>query len=557
MADDPKTPDPRQEILDRTAHHRRWAYALMLALSTLLTATLLLRTSQPWYADPQFFKSGEALVLAADEMLAAPDGATSRHHTLTETLSVVRTEHFSTSHVQIVSQGDRLMLLSGRHGSIQREGRTERTFALAIEWDVAHARADGDRIVLHGLTAPEGEPTKTRRLMRATVPAAALWEATPGSKVPVDGAVELVPALPEHVTRLAALRAGDQEVVAWMDYAARKTTVRRLDGAGAAIEDVDRFALAADGEDVLVLTSRWRLEEIGVLRLETHRFTPGGALETAGDVRFDDPRVMGRRVTGLALHPDGDGWVLAIARTTSVQVARIRRDGDGLAPVGDPLPVTGQPIWSQALATVLTPVLLACSISLIYFGVAIYREKRRMFARILKVRRFISPYAGVVERGFAYVIDVLLLMPVAMLGWDYLGVNLQAAGEEAVAWNAAAFSLTLLGVQFVYFFLMELIWGQTVGKLILGIRVQAVGGGRAGFWSVLLRNAVRALEGTTLTWAIGLAFIMFTPKRQRLGDLLGRTVVVPVAKERELDEAAEAGESKGEAKAKAADEAAP
>lgn len=555
MADDPTPADPRQEILDRTTHHRRWAYALMLTLSTLLTATLLLRTSQPFYADPQILRHGDATVLVADELLPAPDGASSRHHTLTDTLAPAASLQFVTSHVQVLSRGDRLMMLAGRNGSVLKDGRTELSFNLAIEWDVAHARSDGERLVLHGLTAPSGEPTRTRRLVRAVVLERALWEASPGSTVPVDGATILVEALPERITRLVALRAGDREFVAWSDYVERTMTIRRDDGEAATIRDIDRFAAAADGDDVLILTHRWKLEEIGTLRFEAHRWKPDGTMAPAGEVTFDDPRVMGRRITGMTMHPDGDGWLLAFTRTTSVQILRVGPDGGGFAAVGTPVTVVGQPLWSQALATALTPVLLACSISLIYFGVAIYREKRRMFARILKVRRFISPYAGVVERGFAYVIDVLLLMPLVMLGWDYLGVNAQAVFGETVNWDAAAFSLTLVGVQFVYFFLMELIWGQTVGKFILGIRVQAVGGGRAGFWGVLLRNLLRAVEGSTCTFIIGLLLIMLTPRRQRLGDLLGRTVVVPVARERELDEAAEGSTVKKEAKA--ADKAAP
>src|SRR3972149_11165662 len=143
----------------------------------------------------------------------------------------------------------------------------------------------------------------------------------------------------------------------------------------------------------------------------------------------------------MTMQPDGGSWLLALTRTTSVQVVRVDPDGAGLKPAGEPVTVTGRPLWSEALATLLTPVLLACSIALIYFGVAIYRGKRRMVARILKVRRFISPYAGVVERGFAYAIDVLLLMPVVMLGWDYLGINAQAAFGETIDWNAAGFSL--------------------------------------------------------------------------------------------------------------------
>lgn len=79
-----------------------------------------------------------------------------------------------------------------------------------------------------------------------------------------------------------------------------------------------------------------------------------------------------------------------------------------------------------------------------------------------------------------------------------------------------------------YFFLQEGLWSRTVGKAALGLVVERLDGRRAGWWEAAVRTALRVVEvNPVLLGALpgGLA-VIFSSRRQRLGDMLADTVVV-------------------------------
>ena len=81
--------------------------------------------------------------------------------------------------------------------------------------------------------------------------------------------------------------------------------------------------------------------------------------------------------------------------------------------------------------------------------------------------------------------------------------------------------LLLLG----YHPFFEEIWnGRTPGKRAFGLRVIQTDGQPVGLGPVLLRNVLRPFDVAVV--AIGLFLILFTPRRQRLGDLVAGTMVV-------------------------------
>jgi uncharacterized RDD family membrane protein YckC len=75
--------------------------------------------------------------------------------------------------------------------------------------------------------------------------------------------------------------------------------------------------------------------------------------------------------------------------------------------------------------------------------------------------------------------------------------------------------------------IFEWMWGATPGKRLLGCRVLSEGGQPPGLRDVLIRNFMRVpeLEPYLPLWPL-LLIMFFTRNRQRLGDLLARTVVV-------------------------------
>ena len=68
--------------------------------------------------------------------------------------------------------------------------------------------------------------------------------------------------------------------------------------------------------------------------------------------------------------------------------------------------------------------------------------------------------------------------------------------------------------------------GQTIGKRMAGIKVvRQDTGGAPGAKAALVRTLLRAVDGL-VGYGVGLLFALSSEKRQRLGDLAARTLVV-------------------------------
>jgi uncharacterized RDD family membrane protein YckC len=78
----------------------------------------------------------------------------------------------------------------------------------------------------------------------------------------------------------------------------------------------------------------------------------------------------------------------------------------------------------------------------------------------------------------------------------------------------------------VYFVASEWLFGATPGKFLMGLRVVADGGRKAPFWAVLVRNAIGLYERQPWMLLVAAPMVVFSPRRQRVGDLLSRTFVV-------------------------------
>ncbi len=83
--------------------------------------------------------------------------------------------------------------------------------------------------------------------------------------------------------------------------------------------------------------------------------------------------------------------------------------------------------------------------------------------------------------------------------------------------------LWLLAIYELHVTVGELIFARSLGKWILGLRVVDLTGQRPGFVALLTRNLFRIPE---LIAIVVLVFMFVSPDRQRIGDILARTVVV-------------------------------
>lgn len=92
----------------------------------------------------------------------------------------------------------------------------------------------------------------------------------------------------------------------------------------------------------------------------------------------------------------------------------------------------------------------------------------------------------------------------------------------------AAF-LLVPGIQAVYFGTLESLWGQSVGKRVIGLRVVDISSRRSPpIGRTLVRNILRVVDALPGFYLVGLISISRTENRQRLGDLAADIVVVAV-----------------------------
>src|SRR5262249_2720945 len=89
-------------------------------------------------------------------------------------------------------------------------------------------------------------------------------------------------------------------------------------------------------------------------------------------------------------------------------------------------------------------------------------------------------------------------------------------------WWAAVF----VAVAGLYYFALEAVSGQTVGKRLLGVQVYGPGRARPSAWAVARRTLLRVVDFLPMLYLAGFVTMLATgSRRQRLGDLAARPVV--------------------------------
>jgi uncharacterized RDD family membrane protein YckC len=135
--------------------------------------------------------------------------------------------------------------------------------------------------------------------------------------------------------------------------------------------------------------------------------------------------------------------------------------------------------------------------------------------------------AGVASRLFSGLIDALAQLAIYIVLVLVILVGTGAAGGDGQV-QQAALGIALFGVIFGYPIVSEMIWkGRSLGKAALGLRVVTVEGAPIRF----RHAALRAMGGLVDKWVppggvVGLSFVLGTPDRQRIGDLLAGTIVI-------------------------------
>lgn len=131
-------------------------------------------------------------------------------------------------------------------------------------------------------------------------------------------------------------------------------------------------------------------------------------------------------------------------------------------------------------------------------------------------------YAGFWTRFIAYVLDMIVVYSLAsLLNTVSFGVlnrqfDFPILGEE---------SLSYVIVMFTYFISMTYFFSQTLGKMIMKIKVETNKGDKLGLMDIVYRELVDRLLTIFLVYIPYLA-VAFTNKKKGLHDFIADTVVV-------------------------------
>ena len=140
--------------------------------------------------------------------------------------------------------------------------------------------------------------------------------------------------------------------------------------------------------------------------------------------------------------------------------------------------------------------------------------------------------ADLLRRIAAGLIDLAPIMTVIVYAYDVKPDELvnQWSAPRSDQWTQMLASLIGMGCFFAHTFVTELFTARTVGKALMGLRVSTMSGQRPMLWQVFIRNIMKPFE--LFSWPL-LVMPLISPNRQRLGDLVARTVIVAKAQKKQ------------------------
>jgi uncharacterized RDD family membrane protein YckC len=139
-------------------------------------------------------------------------------------------------------------------------------------------------------------------------------------------------------------------------------------------------------------------------------------------------------------------------------------------------------------------------------------------------------------RVLAVGVDLLVLSLVTLAVNAVFGVTRVISGSPGAGPDGtfSAFTTTtdvgwgwLALLWLVYYIGLEALFGASVGKWAVGLRVTDLAGRLPGLRAIVVRNILRVVDVLPAGYLLGGGVALGSPRRQRLGDHLARTVVVP------------------------------
>ncbi len=244
---------------------------------------------------------------------------------------------------------------------------------------------------------------------------------------------------------------------------------------------------------------------------------------------------------------DSEGHVRHFTRPVAVSlfadtIAVARQDADHVVSVGRWSLETGLPVEPAKTVIALQHYMLTTPESrvrtLIQYGIlggiltVVFLRRRESVTVVASIKddQQLAPFT---RRLASFLVDMSILFPLwgallfrqimamdgAMSAFEPMG------GGESISPNHLQFWLmAIIGAIFgTYCLIFESIGAATPGKRLLGLTVVSDQGQRCSFAAIVIRNLVRPMEFYFPPVAL---LVIVTPSRQRLGDMLARSVVV-------------------------------
>ena len=142
-----------------------------------------------------------------------------------------------------------------------------------------------------------------------------------------------------------------------------------------------------------------------------------------------------------------------------------------------------------------------------------------------------ADYAGVGSRIVAVIVDHIIVGIITAVIAIPMGLQMFAMSATGVMDPAVLFGqmMGMWGLSFVlwilYFSYFEGKSGQTLGKKVVNIKVTREDGKQPTFTDAVIRNVLRLIDMIGI-YILGFILILATEKKQRIGDLAARTIVV-------------------------------
>lgn len=136
--------------------------------------------------------------------------------------------------------------------------------------------------------------------------------------------------------------------------------------------------------------------------------------------------------------------------------------------------------------------------------------------------------AGLGSRIVAFIIDAIItgivggILTFPLVFLVGLGGDASGAGAGLLFLVQLIFPLAV----FAYFIVMEGMYGYTIGKKLMSIRVVGENGAQIGMGAAAIRNVLRIVDSLPFAYIIGIALIAINDDEQRVGDMAASTYVV-------------------------------